>query len=397
MEQDPRDTKAARKKQYPNDGGLKEPAREFQNVAFDDVVKNHFFKNEKFDALVFIGRFQPFHIEHLRVVETALEKSKCVIVLVGSAGSARTIRNPFTFEERANMIYNSIKEQDRHRVFIKPIYDKTYNDAAWVKQVQTVVKDVLLHIANGGKFGINGTADVNVGLIGAQKDHTSYYLKLFPQFGSVNVDISRVMHATAVREGFLEGKYERYQLEGNIVPHSVAEFLFDEFIKSENYIKLQKELAYVVDYKKQWEAAPYPVKHVTVDALVEQSGHVLLVKRKSEPGKGLWALPGGHLNEYEKIEDGVFRELDEETIIKVPPAVLRGSVVAEKVFDSPNRSTLGRVITHAKHIKLKDDIKLPKIKGSDDAEKAKWVPISDIKEDQLFDDHFFIISHFLKI
>jgi len=169
----------------------------------------------------------------------------------------------------------------------------------------------------------------------------------------------------------------------------------DTFISTETYKKLNSELKFVRDYKKQWEAAPYPVKHATVDAVVEQSGHILLVKRKAEPGKGLWALPGGHLNEFEKQLDGAIRELREETKIKVPEAVLRGSIRDHETFDDPYRSTLGRVITKAYHFKLPDDITLPRVKGADDAEKARWVPISELREDQFFDDHYHIISYFL--
>jgi bifunctional NMN adenylyltransferase/nudix hydrolase len=53
------------------------------------------------------------------------------------------------------------------------------------------------------------------------------------------------------------------------------------------------------------------------------------------------------------------------------------------------------VITYAAHIKLADATSLPKVKGADDAEKAKWIPIGDLREDQLFDDHFHIIQYFL--
>jgi bifunctional NMN adenylyltransferase/nudix hydrolase len=42
-----------------------------------------------------------------------------------------------------------------------------------------------------------------------------------------------------------------------------------------------------------------------------------------------------------------------------------------------------------------DDTSLPKVKGADDAEKARWVPISEIAEDKLFDDHYHIIQYFL--
>lgn len=350
--------------------------------------------NKEFDLLIFIGRFAPFHMEHKRIVDIALTKAKNVLVLVGSSGKARTIRNPFTFEERVLMIRDSI-EFDAGQLIVKPLYDKTYNDDAWIKQVQEVVNQTALGLANNGGFPIHGLADMKIGLIGASKDNTSYYLKLFPQWGSVNVDIKNPLHATAIREGFLAGTLQKHEISGNEVTPEVATFLYRDFKPSEVYAQLQSELNHVKLYKKQWEAAPYPVKHVTVDSVVTQSGHVLLVKRRSEPGKGLWALPGGHLEVDERIIDGIIRELKEETMIKVPEAVLRGSIVDIRVYDDPHRSTIGRIITHAAHIKLKDDVKLPKVKGSDDAEKAKWIPIGDLREDALFDDHFHIVNDLL--
>jgi bifunctional NMN adenylyltransferase/nudix hydrolase len=353
---------------------------------------------KEFDLLVFVGRFQPFHNEHKRIIDIALQKSKNVLVLVGSAGKARTIRNPFTFEERGDMIRGSFDTSDQLNLIIKPLYDKTYNDAAWIKQVQTVVLDIALNVANNGSsFHASGYNDIKVGLIGASKDNTSYYLKMFPQYKSVNVEIENDVHATAIREAFLDvdPSVRHFTFYGqDIVPNSVKNFL-NKFAITDAYKQLQSELKFVRDYKKQWAVSPYPVKHATVDSVVEQSGHILLVKRKAEPGKGLWALPGGHLNEFEKQLDGAIRELREETKIKVPEAVLRGSIRDHETFDDPYRSTLGRVITKAYHFKLADDVTLPKVKGADDAEKAKWVPISELREEDFFDDHYFIIQYFL--
>lgn len=353
--------------------------------------------NKEFDLLVFVGRFQPFHLEHKRIIDIALQKSKNVLVLVGSAGKARTIRNPFTFDERESMIRDAFDffSGEQNRIIIKPLYDKTYNDAAWIKQVQDMVKDTTLEVINNYGFQASGYNDAKVGLIGASKDNTSYYLKMFPQYRSVNVEIETDLHATQIRESFLNGTtYSEWLDIVNSVPNNVVHFMSD-FTKTGAFLQLQNELQFVREYKKQWEAAPYPVKHATVDAVVEQSGHILLVKRRSEPGKGLWALPGGHLNEFEKQLDGAIRELREETKIKVPEAVLRGSIRDHETFDEPYRSTLGRVITKAYHFKLADDVALPKVKGSDDAEKAKWVPISELREQEFFDDHYFIISYFL--
>lgn len=366
---------------------------------------------KEFDLLVLIGRFQPLHNQHKRIIDIALQKSKNVLVLVGSAGKARTIRNPFTFGERRDMIIQSFAggdiEDDNHplpdRLIVKPLYDKTYNDAAWINQVQHIVKDTVLDVVNNFGFRANGFNDARVGLIGASKDNTSYYLKLFPQFHSVNVDIQADLHATAIREAFLADALETEEA-GKVLPSNVVDFLFGKapvyvngFDETEAFYTLRKELQFVRDYKKQWEVSPYPVKHATVDAVVEQSGHILLVKRRSEPGKGLWALPGGHLNEYERQLDGAIRELREETKIKVPEAVLRGSIVAHETFDDPYRSTLGRVITKAYHFKLADDVTLPKVKGADDAIKAQWIPISELREEDFFDDHYFLICHFLSL
>ncbi|HET8687496.1 MAG TPA: NUDIX domain-containing protein, partial [Methanosarcina sp.] len=141
------------------------------------------------------------------------------------------------------------------------------------------------------------------------------------------------------------------------------------------------------------------VNFVTTDAVVVQSGHIALIQRRDNPGKDLWAIPGGFLNINERIVDGCIRELREETGLKVVDKVLKGSIVDREVFDDPKRSDRGRTVTHAFYFKLEDSMDLPHIKGLDDAKKAKWVPISDLYEmrDQFFEDHYFLIKHFLKI
>lgn len=129
-----------------------------------------------FDLLVFIGRFQPFHNEHKRVIDIALTKAHNVLVLVGSSGKARTVRNPFTFEERKDMILDAFN--DSSRIHVRPLRDKTYNDSAWIKQIQDIVTHTAIEIHNPDGFNLAGTG--RVGLIGASKDNSSYYLKLFP-------------------------------------------------------------------------------------------------------------------------------------------------------------------------------------------------------------------------
>ncbi len=58
---------------------------------------------------------------------------------------------------------------------------------------------------------------------------------------------------------------------------------------------------------------------VGVGALVINSNKILLVKRKYPPGRGLWAIPGGHLKLEESVLEAAARELYEETGLKGKP------------------------------------------------------------------------------
>ena len=58
---------------------------------------------------LFIGRFQPFHIGHLKVILEASKKYKKIIIGIGSSQYCNTIDNPFTYEERKLMIDESLK------------------------------------------------------------------------------------------------------------------------------------------------------------------------------------------------------------------------------------------------------------------------------------------------
>lgn len=343
--------------------------------------------SRKFDFLVFIGRFQPFHVGHLEVIKTALDQAHKVIVLVGSSNQPRTEKNPFTFDERKEMIYASLEDtQDQtliKRVEVLPLQDHKYNDQKWAINVQSLVDSVVKKYDNPGK----------IGLIGHTKDESSYYLKMFPQWGSVEHELNEMINATDLRRLLFEGKSLRF-LQG-VVPegamHEIA-----KFASSPAYDLIRSEYEMIKKYKKAWEAAPYAPTFITTDAVVIQSGHILLVKRGAAPGKGLMALPGGFLEQNITIQQNMIKELREETRLKVPSPVLIGSIKEWKVFDRPDRSARGRTVTHAALIELASG-PLPLVKGGDDADEdgTGWVPIAEVREDMMFEDHWHIIQYFL--
>ncbi len=345
----------------------------------------------EYDYLVFIGRFEPFHNGHAAVARLALSRARKLIFLVGSADTPRSLRNPWTVAERAVMIQAAL-DGDTERLIIRPLRDHLYNEAHWIAGVQRAVADALR--------GDAAAADAKVGLVGMDKDASSYYLREFPQWPLVDVQHTETLSATELRRylfesGDLDFHGALLMLRGN-VPAPVYDML-EAFRKSSPaYGQLVSEYRFIEQYKAAWKDAPYAPTFVTTDAVVVHSGHVLLVRRRSEPGKGLWALPGGFVGQQQSLLDSCLRELREETRLKIPVPVLKGSLKGQQVFDHPERSQRGRTITHAFHFEFPAG-ELPQVRGGDDADKARWIPVSEALEmgQKLYEDHLHILEFFL--
>lgn len=90
---------------------------------------------------LFVGRFQPFHLGHLKAIKWILERCEKVIIVIGSSQYSFTERNPFTFEERKEMVKRSLEEEgvkeEKYEIIGIP---DVFNCERWVKSILNEVK-----------------------------------------------------------------------------------------------------------------------------------------------------------------------------------------------------------------------------------------------------------------
>jgi len=125
----------------------------------------------------------------------------------------------------------------------------------------------------------------------------------------------------------------------------------------------------------------WPRPMVSVDAVVfaflRNEVKLLLIKRRAEPFKGKWALPGGFVEIEEELEGAVARELAEEA------GIANVSLEQMHTFGNVGRDPRGRQITVVfMGIATKG---LTRIKAGDDAGEVRWFDIGKLPRDLAFD------------
>lgn len=138
--------------------------------------------------------------------------------------------------------------------------------------------------------------------------------------------------------------------------------------------------------KKEFSYA-FPRPAVTTDCIIygynvfsEQM--ILLIERKFDPFKGFWAFPGGFLNMDESAEEGVKREVFEETGIYIEKL--------DQLFTASlvDRDPRGRVISIVFITKV--DMSITSISAGDDASNVRWFNLKELPK--LAFDHDQILS-----
>jgi 8-oxo-dGTP diphosphatase len=96
--------------------------------------------------------------------------------------------------------------------------------------------------------------------------------------------------------------------------------------------------------------------------ITDQAGRLLLIRRRNEPGAGLWSLPGGRIEPGETDQQAVVREVREETSLVVTCGALAGAV------ERPGLA--GRVLDIRDYLA---SVTGGEVAAGDDATDARWV------------------------
>lgn len=85
-----------------------------------------------------IGRFQPFHLGHFEALQFALSKVDKLWVGLGSSNKPTQKNNPFSVQERKEMILSSIDDSMKEKISIYFIPDLD-NHIKWIEKIDTIV------------------------------------------------------------------------------------------------------------------------------------------------------------------------------------------------------------------------------------------------------------------
>ncbi len=154
--------------------------------------------------------------------------------------------------------------------------------------------------------------------------------------------------------------------------HPLDKFMFCPVCGSKNWIINNFKSKHCNDCGFTYYANP---SAANVAFIVNSKEELLVVRRKKEPAKGTLDLPGGFTDMAESGEEGVIREVLEETSLKVRHA--------KYLFSIPNLYRYSGMDIHTLDMFFLCEVAdTNNVKAMDDAEDAMWIPIHQLNPDE---------------
>jgi nicotinamide-nucleotide adenylyltransferase len=158
---------------------------------------------------LFVGRFQPFHLGHMKAIEEILRKHDHIIIIIGSARKKDTPENPFSVSERVEMLKRSLLARGIKRFEIDSLEDFN-DDVLWTSAIKKAYKFDAVYSQNPWTLECFKRNGVDV------KKHRLYY--------------KRKYSGRRIRKMIAEGKEWKH-----LVPPEVYDFM--TMIKGKERIK----------------------------------------------------------------------------------------------------------------------------------------------------------------
>lgn len=191
------------------------------------------------------------------------------------------------------------------------------------------------------------------------------------------------------------GQRKVLSIDDNKIKLSIGEFKLSEEVKKK--FNLKEGYTYTFITKGQ-EVVDVQMRCVDILIFVKEgeSFEVLSIKRGHPPFVGMWANPGGNIDEGESPIDAAFRELEEETTINISENT--SNLLSVKKFDKPWRDPrIETCVTYPFTFLINDK---PKVVASDDATDYQWNKVNSdgsVDVDMAFDHEEIIKEAFKSI
>ncbi len=303
--------------------------------------------NTEAKTALYIGRFQPFHNGHKDAIEQIAQAPDVIkiIIGIGSAQFHHYLDNPFTAEEREEMVRRSLRIDKPYEVI--PVID-IHDFPKWVPFVESICP----------KFDVLYSGNTLVKRLFSEKGYEVRDLNF--NFIHSGTDIRVMM--------FDEGPWQ------NFVPEGTVKVIEDEKVKGvERLLSLHnRHIRFAV----------------TADIILQNAdGRFVFIRRRNEPYKSMVALPGGYVEPgKETTMQAAIREAREEIGVEVIDPWFLG------VYDRPQRDPREPCITHVFYATKYSGV----LKAGDDAASLVLLQRDEIKEPLAF-DHIEIIDDYLKM